>query len=664
MSNVIIWLCVGIGLYWAYCIFWGVKGMLQTKTAQDYFIAGRQLPMWVFVLAATATSFSGWTFVGHPGSVFKSGLPYLFASFYAITIPFSGVLFLKRQWILGKKYDFVTPGEMFSYYYGTDVMRVLTVLVALFFSIPYLAVQLKACGFLFYQLTDHQVPLFTGAILLSLVVVFYVAAGGLRSVAWVDCLQCVLLVGGIVVMGIVAVVAMGGWESFLGQLTAFEGKEQAGSSYLNIPTKPESTNFLERMGVLHVVKKGGPWTGLMILTYMFALMGIQSAPAFSMWAFSNKDPRPFPWQQVVASSLIVGFVLFTFTAFQGLGGKMMVASGDLKLEEDITLVMKDETTIKGVLHAQTDTEYLIDKDFGRQLILKSDVAEAMPVVPKSDTLVAAMMQQFLQGSTGKVILLVLVAVAALAAMQSTGAAYMSTGGAMVTRDVYLRYLKPDASHRDQLLLGRLSVVGITAAAFLVSIVSRDNIVLLGGLAVSFGFQMYPSLIGVLFWRRLTPAGVSAGLIAGLIAVAVTYVIPGFRYPLTIHCAGWGILANALVTILVSLLGPQPSAELKQRMDQMHDYLKRVAGVPKERRHWKPIAWIFTIVWFLFAIGPFAVIGNTWLSKLFAERPSWALPDLWMWQLVWWAFGVVMMWLLAFKLQMSTHLDKERLAQVE
>jgi hypothetical protein len=31
---------------------------------------------------------------------------------------------------------------------------------------------------------------------------------------------------------------------------------------------------------------------------MFSLMGIHTAPAFSMWAFANKNPRPFPLQQV------------------------------------------------------------------------------------------------------------------------------------------------------------------------------------------------------------------------------------------------------------------------------------------------------------------------------------------------------------------------------
>ena len=63
MSAKVIWLFGFVGLYWTYCIFWGIKGMTQAKTASDYFIAGRGLSMWVFILAATATSFSGWTFM-------------------------------------------------------------------------------------------------------------------------------------------------------------------------------------------------------------------------------------------------------------------------------------------------------------------------------------------------------------------------------------------------------------------------------------------------------------------------------------------------------------------------------------------------------------------------------------------------------------------------
>ena len=98
----VLWLFVFVALYWSYCIYWGIKGARQSKTAGDYFIAGRSISIWVFVLAATATSFSGWTFMGHPGLIYRDGFPYAYASFYAITIPFTGVLFLKRQWMIGK----------------------------------------------------------------------------------------------------------------------------------------------------------------------------------------------------------------------------------------------------------------------------------------------------------------------------------------------------------------------------------------------------------------------------------------------------------------------------------------------------------------------------------------------------------------------------------
>ena len=146
MAPKVIWLFVFVALYWAYCVYWGVKSAMTAKTASDYFIAGRRLSIWVFILAATATSFSGWTFMGHPGLVYRDGFQYAYASFYTITIPFTGVMFLKRQWMLGKRFGYVTPGEMLSDYFRGDAIRILVVLVALLFSIPYLGVQLGASG--------------------------------------------------------------------------------------------------------------------------------------------------------------------------------------------------------------------------------------------------------------------------------------------------------------------------------------------------------------------------------------------------------------------------------------------------------------------------------------------------------------------------------------
>ncbi len=142
--------------------------------------------------------------MGHPGLLYRDGFQYAYASFYAITIPFTGVIFLKRQWMLGKRFGFVTPGEMLSYYFKSDTVRLLVVLVALVFSVPYLGVQLRASGFLFNVLTDGMLAVNVGMWMLSIVVIIYVASGGLRAVAYVDTMQAILLAGGIIAIGVIA----------------------------------------------------------------------------------------------------------------------------------------------------------------------------------------------------------------------------------------------------------------------------------------------------------------------------------------------------------------------------------------------------------------------------------------------------------------------------
>ena len=76
-----------LGIYIVYCFYWGLRGYFTEKTSSGYAIAGRSIPFFAFLLASTAASFSGWTFVSHPGAIYLSGLAYAFASFYVLTIP-------------------------------------------------------------------------------------------------------------------------------------------------------------------------------------------------------------------------------------------------------------------------------------------------------------------------------------------------------------------------------------------------------------------------------------------------------------------------------------------------------------------------------------------------------------------------------------------------
>ncbi len=629
-----VWLFVFVGLYWTYCIFWGIKGALTAKTASDYFIAGRQISLWVFVLAATATSFSGWTFMGHPGLLYRDGFQYAYASFYAITIPFTGVILLKRQWMLGKRFGFVTPGEMLSTYFKSDAVRLLTVLVALVFSVPYLGVQLRASGFLFNVLTDGMLGVEVGMWLLSIVVIIYVASGGLRAVAYVDTLQAILLALGIIAIGLIAMNFVGGWAKLnegIAALAQFDTKRtpQGFSHYVAIP------------GVIQFVSNGpsavgGAWTGVMILTYMFALMGIQSAPAFSMWSFSNHNPKPFAPQQVWASSFAIGIILFVFTAIQGLGGHLLGANAAFAAAhpELVNNVLAEGLGGKDLMESAGKQGMLVPQLIG----LMGDAAP------------------WLVG---------LLSVCALAAMQSTGAAYMSTAGGMLTRDILKRYVLPNATHGQQKFWGRVGVIIIVFSALAVATTATDALVLLGGLAVAYGFQMWPALVAVCWWPWLTRPGIVVGMAAGLVAVTLTESIgsqfmPWGRWPWTIHSAGWGIIFNLGLAILISAFTQKP--EMMKHKMQYHSFLREHASLPASKKGLVPIAWILTLAWFFFGIGPGAMIGNTIFGNP-NDATTWifGMPSIWAWQLLFWAIGCVMMWFLAYKMEMSTVPEKEIVA---
>ena len=83
---------------------------------------------------------------------------------------------------------------------------------------------------------------------------------------------------------------------------------------------------------------------------------------------------------------------------------------------------------------------------------------------------------------------------------------------------------PNASHATQKFWGRVGVGVIVLAALVVATTSKDALVLLGGLAVAFGFQMWPSLMSVCYFPWFTRQGITIGLLFGIIAVMCTETI--------------------------------------------------------------------------------------------------------------------------------------------
>ena len=197
---------IAIAIYLLSTLAIGIVGYQGSKnTVDDYFLANRSLGSVVLFFTLIATNFSAFFFLGFAGSGYRTGISYypmmaFGTGFAALTFYVIGY----RVWLLGKAKGLVTPPELIESCLGNKTLKLIFLAVMVIFTLPYLALQPIGAGYLLENLTGGQIPYFTGAIILTLAIVFYVFIGGMKSVALTDVLQGILMAG----LMIVAVVAI------------------------------------------------------------------------------------------------------------------------------------------------------------------------------------------------------------------------------------------------------------------------------------------------------------------------------------------------------------------------------------------------------------------------------------------------------------------------
>ena len=329
MSDKALWFVIFLLLYVSYCFFWGVRGSRNIDNPEKYYLANRSVSAWVFFFAATAATFAGLTTLAHTGLIFHDGFQYVGTSFIAITVPLGSLFFFKRQWMLSRKYGYITPGEMYYDYYKSDAIRIISVIVTFFVAIPILAVLFGATGFLVSTLTEGYVSRELSMWVISAIVLFYVTAGGFKSTVSVGVVQSWLFMLTVLILGLVTYSFIGSFEIFGNALSKIAstpisawGKTDGygGGDYNGYFAMPGVIQWVAGLGKNEAV--GGPWTAMMIFTYTLSFMGIILSPSFSMWSYSVKHPKIFSYYQVWGSAAIVGALLFIFSTFQGIGSNL------------------------------------------------------------------------------------------------------------------------------------------------------------------------------------------------------------------------------------------------------------------------------------------------------------------------------------------------------
>jgi SSS family solute:Na+ symporter len=147
----------------------------------------------------------------------------------------------------------------------------------------------------------------------------------------------------------------------------------------------------------------------------------------------------------------------------------------------------------------------------------------------------------------------------LAASMHTGDAIMHAAGTVGVRDGIVPLLGRPLDDKRERFLIRVLIVLITAVAFYFAVASHVSLVSLllgsyGGVA-----QIFPVLIAAFYWPRATAAGAGAGMVAG-IAVNMLFLLQPALKPWPLHEGIYGLVANVIVLVVVSLMTRPVSAE--------------------------------------------------------------------------------------------------------
>lgn len=159
-----------------------IKGSLS----ENFIIGGRGIGSLVLVLSMGATYFSTWTLLGAFGAYYRSGV--WFAGFTVWTI-FHAIfiwLFGARIWLAGKKYGFITPGQMIKRYYKSNRLRIAVALVGIAALVPVMLIQVIGGAKALESLTDGAIPYLLGVTVTSVMVGVIVLWAGFKGTAWTD----------------------------------------------------------------------------------------------------------------------------------------------------------------------------------------------------------------------------------------------------------------------------------------------------------------------------------------------------------------------------------------------------------------------------------------------------------------------------------------------
>ena len=532
----------------------------KVKTQDDMMVAGRSLSVKVMVFTLICTWIGSGTFIAGAEYAAKAG----WSSLWLPAGAWVGIIII--YFLAGKIRTFgkYTIGDILEVRYG-KFARLFGAIALIISFTAIVSYQFRAGGYILNVVSKGAISVELGQFLTAMFVIVFTAAAGMVAVAYTD------LPNGIIILiaSILAAPAMyyiaGGWDA----------------AVHNLPTEHFAV-FNKDFGAYPLLKAGGYF-----LATMFLLLGVQSMYQKFYSARTPKDARQAValWVvgTIVVETVVVVIAIFAASYFWTPIKEFDVLT-KLKNKVQIHEIQTDQiqTSLQEMIETEAatgninpDQKMQIEQDLlsGGNLESERQIDQLIKekgIDPASIVLKAA---ERIADQGGLLLFIgVLLLAAAVAVVISTGMNYLLSPTTNIMRDVYQRFINPDASQKSMVMLQKVMIIvlGIIAyylATNLVSVLEMSYFAY-----TIYGVSITPALFAALAWKRATRAGGLASIVGGAL-ITIFLKVSGYIWPSIMIPAGdpngdpWGIpiiypalLLSILSLVVVSLLTKAPTEE--------------------------------------------------------------------------------------------------------
>lgn len=558
--------------------------MTRTISLDDFFLSGQRVPALYNGMALTAMVFGGSILLGSIGAIFLAG-------FDAIAIPLGCVAGLAVMAVLfapffRKAGAYTLPG-FFWLRFGSSSIRYVAALlmlvpcglilaaeltlgsrIAATFLPPPSAIGIDVPSGLFFPVLAFS------AIFLA---VFF---GGMRSLTWTQCAQFIVVLGILVPVVVVSILrtnlplpqlTYGGQLEFLTIEEAAKGLNaiHPGTISQNLPgtgaqqvRTPSETAFVSFT----------PGQFLMLVLCLAA--GVASHPAFLVRLSTTPTipavRKTFRWAMLFAALVAItipAYAIFTKSLIVGdlLGATASEMPGWGRMLQQLGFMAVSSNPFDPL---SGPARLAFDRD---------DVAFILPIAGELPHVVLG-----------------LTAASAIAAIGACAAGQLLAIGNAISDDLYRGGLHWTASPSRRLMISRFTmlVTGFVVIAWLGDMNVDPLRLMLWAFSLS-GGTFFAVIVLAIWWRRLSSAGATAGMLAGFAATA-SYIVNGSGSPLFgvdgLTASAIGIPVSFGVAVIISIMMPNRDELPLERVEDLrvpagetlHVRAMRVGNRPRTR----------------------------------------------------------------------------------